>query len=220
MKINMKYSKYFGLCLLVLLSSCYVYKPYSEVEVEEITPGRRGPGSMRSSSLTDRGTAPTAMTRDLPQANTEMAEDMERKGQALKDMEEKAKEEEKVKLSQTSDMSFSRSKEASEANEKSGQSKSEASLTPEEKSLKEKIKPNKYYKITVADKQYKIEVNKWEGDTLMANVLRQPKKELKFHENQIDAENLLERRFSKSYSDLFTIGAYVVGGAAVLLLFL
>lgn len=216
----MKYSKYFGLCLLVLLSSCYVYKPYSEVEVEEITPGRRGPGSMRSSSLTDRGTAPTAMTRDLPQANTEMAEDMERKGQALKDMEEKAKEEEKVKLSQTSDMSFSRSKEASEANEKSGQSKSEASLTPEEKSLKEKIKPNKYYKITVADKQYKIEVNKWEGDTLMANVLRQPKKELKFHENQIDAENLLERRFSKSYSDLFTIGAYVVGGAAVLLLFL
>lgn len=216
----MKYSKYFGLCLLVLLSSCYVYKPYSEVEVEEITPGRRGPGSMRSSSLTDRGMAPTAMTRDLPQANTEMAEDMERKGQALKDMEEKAKEEEKVKLSQTSGMSFSRSKEASEANEKSAQSKSEASLTAEEKSLKEKIKPNKYYKITVADKQYKIEVNKWEGDTLMANVLRQPKKELKFHENQIDAENLLERRFSKSYSDLFTIGAYVVGGAAVLLLFL
>jgi len=89
-----------------------------------------------------------------------------------------------------------------------------------ELSLKEKIKANKYYKISVAEKQYKIQADQWEGDTLVSHILRQPKKVLRFHENQIDEEELLERRFSKSYSDIFTVGSYVGVGAAILLFLL
>src|SRR5690606_35977931 len=87
-------------------------------------------------------------------------------------------------------------------------------------SIKIKIQPTKYYKITVEEKQYKIQADQWEEDTLVSHILRKPEKVLRFHKDQIDEEALLERRFSKPFSDLFTVGAYVAGGAAVLLLVL
>lgn len=86
--------------------------------------------------------------------------------------------------------------------------------------LKSKIQPNKYYKISVQERQYKIQADQWEGDTLVSHIIRKPKKVLKFHQNQIDEETLEERIFSKPYSDLITVGSYVAAGAAVLLLVL
>lgn len=208
MKIIRKHSIYFGLCMLLLLSSCYVYKPYSEIELEEVTPTLRGPGSVRSSSLTDLGQAPTTR-RASDEANSMRVTNMSK---------EQNEPQEKVNNPLTNHMT--RSDGSSSPTDETEEVKNEKTAETVEKSLKEKIQPNKYFKISVAEKQYKIAVEKWEGDTLMAHVLRQPDKKLKFHENQIDEENLLERRFSKSYSDLLTIGSYVVGGAVVLLLVL
>jgi len=86
--------------------------------------------------------------------------------------------------------------------------------------IKDKLQPNKYYKITALDHQYKIQVDKWEGDTLVSHKIRNPEKVYKHHMNDIAEDAILERRFSKPFSDLFTIGAYASGALVVLLLVL
>ena len=52
---------------------------------------------------------------------------------------------------------------------------------PKATNIMEKLEPNKFYKIDVAEKSYKIQVDKWESDSLVAHVIHKPKKILKFH---------------------------------------
>lgn len=82
------------------------------------------------------------------------------------------------------------------------------------------IKPNKFYKISAEGKRYKIQADKWVGDTLNAHIIRSPEKTLKFHKDQIDPQTVEVRKFSKFYSDLITVSSYAAAGFAVLLLLL
>ncbi|QTV05575.1 hypothetical protein [Faecalibacter bovis] len=83
-------------------------------------------------------------------------------------------------------------------------------------SVKSIIKEKGYYQAEVFDKTYKMEAVKWLGDTLVAHVKGQPKKELKFHEK--DIQNLKVRQFSKGRSDALTVAAYATVGIGVFLL--
>lgn len=95
------------------------------------------------------------------------------------------------------------------------QSKVEVKPTeiPSTKSL---IKEKGYYQVEVFERTQKIEAVKWEGDTLIAHVKGKPKKELKFHEK--DIQNLKTREFSKGRSDALTIASYATLGVGVFLL--
>lgn len=79
----------------------------------------------------------------------------------------------------------------------------------------EKLEPNKFYKIDVAEKSYKIQVDKWESDSLVAHVIHKPKKILKFHKNQINQSTIAERRFSQPVADIITVTAYAGIGAGI-----
>ena len=213
--------KAFFLLLVFVLTSCYVYKPYTGVEAET----SNNSNSMRSTkaaSIIERGQPGQPASRQRgPENPGKSVVSGDVKGQEKtedpthttpQDLEiQKAKE---LEMKMEAEAAAKRANEEGIANVKT----KEAILS--ELGLKQKIKANKYYKISVAEKQYKIQADQWEGDTLVAHILRKPKKVLRFHENQIDEEELLERRFSKSYSDIFTVGSYVGVGAAVLLLLL
>ena len=220
----MKKFTFLLLSLLFILSSCYIYKPYQFKEVEASVSTRPGgPVSLRSDAKSEK---------QAPNSN-EDAERKKRAEEAQKREQMKSEQKGKSELS-SPDLPESGIKVEEEKEKRTGSfsknmSPNENPMTGKnvpmeilssEDSLKFKIQPTKYYKIAVEGKQYKIQADQWEGDTLVSHILRKPEKVLRFHKNQIDEENLLERRFSKPYSDLFTIGAYVVGGAAVLLLVL
>lgn len=83
-------------------------------------------------------------------------------------------------------------------------------------SLKNIILPKEFYRLDHHGTMYKIEAKKWEGDTLHAIVKGKPKKELKFHENEIS--DLKIRKFSKGKSDMMTIAAYALGGVGLFIL--
>lgn len=85
-----------------------------------------------------------------------------------------------------------------------------------EVSVKSIIKDKGYYQVDVFDKTYKMEAVKWQGDTLIAHIKGKPKKELKFHEK--DIQNLKIRQFSKGRSDALTVAAYATAGVGVFLL--
>lgn len=220
----MKTLKILLLPLLFVLSSCYIYKPYQFKEVDQSASKSMRPGGAVSLRNNDG--------KVNPQTNPQI-DARNQKETALKMEEERLKSEQKKM--QTQDInagskdgkdvpaksSFSSGRtpdpnENSALSETSGFSESISGLD----SLKIKIQPTKYYKITAEGKQYKIQADQWEGDTLVSHILRKPNKVLRFHQNQIDEETLMERRFSKPFSDLFTVGAYVAGGAAILLLVL
>ncbi len=82
--------------------------------------------------------------------------------------------------------------------------------------LKTFIQPKEFYRLDNHGTIYKIEAKKWEGDTLHAIVKGKPKKELKFHENEIS--DLKIRKFSKGKSDMITIAAYALGGVGLFIL--
>lgn len=84
--------------------------------------------------------------------------------------------------------------------------------------ITQKLEPNKFYRIEVADKRYKIQVNKWQSDTLVAHVIHHPKKILKFHKNQINQNTIAERRFSQPVADVLTVAAYAGIGVGTYLL--
>lgn len=223
MKMIIKLNPMKALFLLLLfgLTSCYVYKPYTGIEVDT----NKNSNSMRSTkavSLSDRE-QPTSRHKG-PEGPGKSLDAGAAKSQAKKE----SKEEPKLGFIQNSQMEkekeleIKKEKEAAEmrANDGNTLNPKSGKADPNELGLKQKIKANKYYKISVAEKQYKIQADQWEGDTLVSHILRQPKKVLRFHENQIDEEELLERRFSKSYSDIFTVGSYVGVGAAILLFLL
>lgn len=84
--------------------------------------------------------------------------------------------------------------------------------------IQDKLEANKYFKIDVGGKPYKIQVDKWESDTLVAHVIHKPKKILKFHKNQIDQSTIAERRFSNPTADIITVAAYASIGVGIYLL--
>jgi len=89
------------------------------------------------------------------------------------------------------------------------------SQSPKPTSITEKLEPGKFFKIDIADRSYKIQVDKWESDTLVAHVIHKPKKILKFHKNQIDQSTIAERRFSQPVADILTVTAYTAIGVGI-----
>ena len=81
--------------------------------------------------------------------------------------------------------------------------------------IEEKLEANKYFKIEAGGKPYKIQVDKWESDTLVAHVIHKPKKILKFHKNQINQSTIAERRFSQPTADIITVVAYAAVGVGI-----
>lgn len=81
--------------------------------------------------------------------------------------------------------------------------------------IQEKLAPNKNVKIDVDGKSYKIIVDRWESDSLVAHPANNPKKILKFHKNQINGDKIAEKRFSKPIADIITVTAYAGIAAAI-----
>lgn len=74
--------------------------------------------------------------------------------------------------------------------------------------IQEKLASGKNVKIDVEGKSYKIIVDKWESDSLVAHPISNPKKILKFHKNQINGEKIAEKRFSQPIADIITVTVY------------
>ena len=81
--------------------------------------------------------------------------------------------------------------------------------------VQQKLEPNKYFKVEVGGQPYKIQVDKWDSDTLVAHVVNKPKKVLKFHKNQINQSTIAERRFSQPTADIITVVAYAAAGVGI-----
>lgn len=86
---------------------------------------------------------------------------------------------------------------------------------PPPTTIEGKLEPTKFYKIEASGKSYKIQVDKWESDTLVAHVIHKPKKILKFHKNQINQSTIAERRFSQPVADIITVAAYTAIGVGI-----
>ncbi|MCS4301010.1 hypothetical protein [Chryseobacterium sp. BIGb0232] len=82
-------------------------------------------------------------------------------------------------------------------------------------SIQEKLAPNKNVKIDVDGKSYKVIVDRWESDSLVAHPVHNAKKTLKFHKNQINADKIAEKRFSQPIADIITVTAYAGIAAAI-----
>ncbi|PZU84242.1 MAG: hypothetical protein DI529_11530 [Chryseobacterium sp.] len=93
--------------------------------------------------------------------------------------------------------------------------KPEKDKKPNPTTVQEKLEINKYFKIEVDGRSYKIQVDKWESDTLVAHVIHKPKKILKFHKNQIDQSTIAERRFSQPTADIITVLVYAGIGVGI-----
>lgn len=81
--------------------------------------------------------------------------------------------------------------------------------------VQEKLAPGKNFKIQADGKTYKIIVDKWESDSLVAHAVHNPKRILKFHKNQINSERIAEKRFSQPIADIITVIAYTGIGVAI-----
>lgn len=81
--------------------------------------------------------------------------------------------------------------------------------------IQEKLAAGKNYRINVDGRTYKIIVDKWESDSLVAHPVKRPETILKFHKNQIDSENIAEKRFSQPIADIITVAAYVGIGVGI-----
>jgi ribosomal protein L25 (general stress protein Ctc) len=81
--------------------------------------------------------------------------------------------------------------------------------------VQQKLTPNKNVKIDVDGKSYKVIVDRWESDSLVAHPVHQPKRVLKFHKNQINADKIAEKRFSQPIADIITVAAYTGIGVAI-----
>ncbi|EJL71505.1 hypothetical protein [Chryseobacterium populi] len=84
--------------------------------------------------------------------------------------------------------------------------------------IQEKLAPNKNVKIDVDGRSYKIIVDRWESDSLVAHPVHNLKKTLKFHKNQINGEKIAEKRFSQPIADIITVIAYASIGVGIYLL--
>jgi hypothetical protein len=82
-------------------------------------------------------------------------------------------------------------------------------------SIQEKLAPNKNVRIDVDGKSYKVIVDRWESDSLVAHPVHNAKKTLKFHKNQINGDKIAEKRFSQPVADIITVTAYAGIAAAI-----
>ncbi|RMZ59671.1 hypothetical protein D1632_08580 [Chryseobacterium nematophagum] len=101
------------------------------------------------------------------------------------------------------------------ANNNSTQTKSAIAEPAMPINIQEKLAPNKNFKINVEGKAYKIIVDRWESDSLVAHAVHNPKKILKFHKNQINSEKIAEKRFSQPIADIITVTAYAGIGVLI-----
>jgi len=231
------------LSILFFTAGCYIYTPYtgntdsaaSDTSVDR-SRSLRAPqpntpitGVSDSKSVPPRDQAQRLAGEDKKAGNDEQQMNTQRgEGGRIAEEDRRTKEQEvrrarEEEIKRNKDMESAGNREAGKVVMDDAAIASEAvGISPagDTGNLKSKIQPNKYYKISVQERQYKIQADQWEGDTLISHIIRKPKKVLKFHQNQIDEELLEERRFSKPYSDLITVGSYVAAGAAVLLLVL
>ncbi|MDM1555997.1 MULTISPECIES: hypothetical protein [Chryseobacterium] len=83
-----------------------------------------------------------------------------------------------------------------------------AQQAPAPINIQEKLTANKNVKIDVNGKSYKVIVDRWESDSLVAHPVHSPKKVLKFHKNQINGDKIAEKRFSQPIADIITVVAY------------
>ncbi|MCQ9634291.1 hypothetical protein MP477_04900 [Chryseobacterium sp. WG23] len=93
-----------------------------------------------------------------------------------------------------------------------------APQAPAPVNIQEKLAAGKNVKIDVEGRSYKVIVDKWESDSLVAHPVHNPKKILKFHKNQINAEKIAEKRFSQPIADILTVTAYAAIGLGIYLL--
>lgn len=98
--------------------------------------------------------------------------------------------------------------QAESTNTKSQSQNLNAQQTPAPVNIQEKLAPNKNVKIDVDGRAYKVIVDRWENDSLVAHPVRDLEKVLKFHKNQINAEKIAEKRFSQPIADIITVVAY------------
>lgn len=143
-----------------------------------------------------------AEAEETPEANTRL----QNKG------EQGVKSKEQFAVSSVAD---SRASEAKIATRGSRNTKPEKEKKPKPTSIIEKLEVGKFFKIDVANRSYKIQVDKWESDTLVAHVIHKPKKILKFHKNQINQSTIAERRFSQPIADIITVAAYAGVGVGI-----
>lgn len=120
-----------------------------------------------------------------------------------------------IKISPDADQNIQSEKSKSDISRNINTNSVEVSST-ENISTKTIIKAKGYYQVDVFDKTYKMEAVKWQGDTIVGHVKGKPKKELKFHEK--DIQNLKVRQFSKGRSDALTVASYASIGVGVFLL--
>ncbi|MDR6368748.1 CCR4-NOT transcriptional regulation complex NOT5 subunit [Chryseobacterium bernardetii] len=92
------------------------------------------------------------------------------------------------------------------------------SAQPAPVNIQEKLAAGKNVKIEVDNNSYKVIVDRWEGDSLVAHPVRNAKKSLKFHKNQINSERIAEKRFSQPIADILTVTAYAAIGVGIYLL--
>jgi hypothetical protein len=92
------------------------------------------------------------------------------------------------------------------------------SVQPAPVNIQEKLAAGKNVKIEVDNKSYKVIVDRWEGDSLVVHPVRNAKKSLKFHKNQINSERIAEKRFSQPIADILTVTAYAAIGVGIYLL--
>lgn len=84
--------------------------------------------------------------------------------------------------------------------------------------IQNELQPTKNYKIKADGRVYKIIVDKWVGDSLIAHSVSKPQEILKLHKNQINAETIAEKRFSQPIADIITILVYAGIGVGVWML--
>jgi len=106
-------------------------------------------------------------------------------------------------------------KTADLANNTSTQLQNVTAQPPAPVNIQEKLAPNKNVKIDVDGKSYKIIVDRWESDSLVAHAVYNPKKVLKFHKNQINSEKIAEKRFSQPIADIITVTVYAGIGVLI-----
>lgn len=106
-------------------------------------------------------------------------------------------------------------KTAESAGKASTQLQNAAAQPPVPVNIQETLAPNKNVKIDVGGKSYKIIVDRWESDSLVAHAVYNPKKILKFHKNQINSEKIAEKRFSQPIADIITVTVYAGIGVLI-----
>lgn len=222
----MKTYKYIFFPILLVFSSCYLYKPYSEKTPEQITKQTEANPTTAKSIRNVNNADKDSKKVGIQQGNQDLSVD-EKDAQMRKENEREGninQNDYPEQSGKNSNLSFSKSDGTLSPGTPQTSNKEEtknAVETPsKELGIKDKLQPNKYYKISALGNQYKIQVDKWEGDSLVSHKIRQPKKVYKHHMNDIEEEAILERRFSKPFSDLLTVGAYASGAAILLLLVL